>query len=431
MRIWPGLGRGEAAVYRPQRGIRVGGDALHLLVGQELHVAVHRLVQPPIVLPCGPDPFLFRQGAIPVLLEAQGGVRAGKLPAHERLLLLPGVGHQVDVLHEPGVVVAPHARRPGTARGFGLDPVPERQRGFACVGDRLIKRRMRATHLHGETAEVPRLGVEGSDSGLPKVGGLGVGEVDARLVQQRRYPPDASGELFGVAVGEWVGVGPQVDEAVHDRPLVSWHVAARGEDGCVVGRIPRPGPTDAMIEVESVHLGPHDVPVDLLLDAPAGGFEGRQRLHPPRQRDVLRGHCRGGVVGHAVQHGRLLEVAPRREERDELGVGGAGCGGRLKFLRGGRVVLRGTRVAGGAGGGREGREKKGRELGPVHGVEVRDGERTVGMRLAICRRATADPGGKASGVRLQLAQWLGNVGRTAGPRHVHCANFLDHIRAMR
>ena len=231
--------------------------------------------------------------------------------------------------------------------------------------------RMRAAHQPGEVVEVPHLAVEGSDSGLPKVGGLGVGKVDARLVQQRRYPADASGELFGVAVGKRICVGPQVDETVHDRPLVRRHVTARGEDGGVVGRIPRPGPTDAMIEVESVHLGPHDVPVDLLLDAPAGGFEGRQRLHPPRQRDVLRGHRRGGVVGHAVQHGRLLEVAPRREERDELGVGGAGRGGRLEFLPGRRAVLRGTRIAVGTGGGREGHENEGKGLGPVHGVESR------------------------------------------------------------
>ena len=233
---------------------------------------------------------------------------------------------------------------------------------------------MRAAHPHGEAAEVPRLGVEGSDSGLPEVGGLGVGKVDARLIQQRRDPADASGEVFGVAVGERVFVGPQVDEAVHDRPLVSRHVAARGEDGCVVGRIPRPGPADAMIEVESVHLGPHDVPVDLLLDAPTGGVEGRQGLHPFRQRGVLRGHGGAGVVGHAVQHGRLLEVAPRREERDEFGVGGAGPGGRLEFLRGRRRAV-------GTGGGREGHQNERKGLGPVHGVEVLGGERTVEMRL--------------------------------------------------
>jgi len=52
-----------------------------------------------------PDPLQLRQVPGPVLLQAEGGVGAGQLPAHEGDLLLPREGGELDVVHVPGVGV--------------------------------------------------------------------------------------------------------------------------------------------------------------------------------------------------------------------------------------------------------------------------------------------------------------------------------------
>ena len=73
-------------------------------------------------------------------------------------------------------------------------------------------------------------------------------------------------------------------------PFARRLVALRGEDGDVERRVVRPRPEHAVIEVEAVHLGADDVPVDLLRDRPAARIDGGEAALVGRQRALLRGH---------------------------------------------------------------------------------------------------------------------------------------------
>ena len=95
-----------------------------------------------------------------------------------------------------------------------------------------------------------------------------------------------------------------------------------------------------MVEVEAVHLGAHDVVVHLRGRRPAGRVEGGEAALVGGELAVLRGHRARRVVGHAVHELRLLERAPRGEERDQVVVA-------LRRRRGGRTRRRRGRLLSG------------------------------------------------------------------------------------
>ena len=78
-----------------------------------------------------------------------------------------------------------------------------------------------------------------------------------------------------------------------------------------------------MVEVEAVHLRTHDVPVDLMSNRPPARIDGRETPLIGRQLALLRGHCRGGVIGNAVRQVRLLKGAPVGEQRNQILVAAA------------------------------------------------------------------------------------------------------------
>ncbi len=122
--------------------------------------------------------------------------------------------------------------------------------------------------------------------------------------------------------GEGEGVGPELGGGVMGRPLVGGYVAAGGPDGLVEGRVARPGPEDAVVEVVAVHLGLDEVPVYPLGHRPAGGVDGQQSLPQTEESGPAVGKGGGGVVGGAVAQERLFESAPVGEEGGELVLGG-------------------------------------------------------------------------------------------------------------
>jgi hypothetical protein len=85
-----------------------------------------------------------------------------------------------------------------------------------------------------------------------------------------------------------------------------------------------------VVEIEAVHLGLHQTPVDLLRDVPAARVDSRQ---PPLPRGKLAVLCRHGcrrVIGHPVYQRRLLERAPLDEQLDQVVVASGHCRGRCR-----------------------------------------------------------------------------------------------------
>ena len=127
-------------------------------------------------------------------------------------------------------------------------------------------------------------------------------------------------ELRRVGVRQRIVVGPGIDPPVNHGALVGRDVALRQEHDHVEGGIARPGTAHAVVEVEPVHLRPHQMPVDLFRDRPALGGEGVQAQPPLREFGVLARHRRGGVVRDAVDELGHLEGAPLLEELDQIRV---------------------------------------------------------------------------------------------------------------
>ena len=140
--------------------------------------------------------------------------------------------------------------------------------------------------------------------------------------QKRWDGAQLGGQLrFGLR-REGKGVGPQLDQRVVSRPLVRRGIALIGPDRCIEGGVARPGLEHADVEVESVHLGPHQVVVDLVPYRPATRVDRGQPALIGRQLLVLLHHCRGGVVRCALQQRRPLEGSPLPEERDQCCMAG-------------------------------------------------------------------------------------------------------------
>ena len=93
-------------------------------------------------------------------------------------------------------------------------------------------------------------------------------------------------------------------------PFVRRHIALRRPHGLVEGRVAHPGLEHAVIEIKSVHLGAHDVPVDLLCDRPPARVDGMQARQVIPEFFVSRGKPRSRVIGRTVKHWRPLEITP-------------------------------------------------------------------------------------------------------------------------
>ena len=320
----------EGPVHRAERRVHEVLDALDLLALQELHVSIHRLVEPPVELLRRGDPRQFGQRPVPVLLEPHGGVGAGQLPLDERDDFFPRPRQQVDVAHQPGVVVGADSRGTGLGVRLGLKELPEvLARGVGGL-DRGIQVGARPRHPLAERSELGGLVPEVAESGKPEIAGVRGGEVRLRLRQEPGDGPDPLRQLGGVRVGEGVVVGPEIDEPVDHRALVGRNVALGREDADVEPGIARPRTAHPVVEVEPVHFGAHQVPVDLFGDRPALGGERIQPGPPGGKLRLLPRHRLGGVVRNAVPELGPLEGPPLIEEGGQVLVGARRPGRRRR-----------------------------------------------------------------------------------------------------
>jgi len=86
-----------------------------------------------------------------------------------------------------------------------------------------------------------------------------------------------------------------------------------------------------VVEVESVHLGPDQVMVDLVRDRPLRDVDPGEPALVVLQALPLGFHRLGGVVRHAVDDLRFLEDAELLEELEQVVVGsGRGIFGRWR-----------------------------------------------------------------------------------------------------
>jgi hypothetical protein len=65
-----------------------------------------------------------------------------------------------------------------------------------------------------------------------------------------------------------------------------------------------------MIEIEPVHLGPHDMPINLLVDWPTAGIDSGEAALIRGEFPMLNGHRRRGIIRHAGDELRLLKRSP-------------------------------------------------------------------------------------------------------------------------
>ena len=315
------LERLEGSVHRPERRIHEVLGALHLLPLQKRHVVVDRFVEPPVELLRRGDPLEFGERPVPVLLEPERGVRTDQLALEQRHQLLPRPGQQVDVAHQPGVVVRADSRGAGLAVSLGLEELPKVLRRSVSGPHRRIQLGAGAGDPLTEGGQIRGLVPEIAEAGQPEIPGVRSREVLLRLRQEAGDGPDPRRQFTGVGRGQRIVIGPKINEPVDHRPLVGGHIALGGEDRDVEARVPGPWPPNPVIEVEPVHLGTHQMPVDLLGDRPALGRERIQPGAPGGQLGVLAGHGLRAVVRDSVPELGRLEVPPLLEERDEVGVG--------------------------------------------------------------------------------------------------------------
>ena len=110
------------------------------------------------------------------------------------------------------------------------------------------------------------------------------------------------------------------------RSLVGRHIAAVGPGGVIERRVPRPGLQDPSVEVVAVHLGAHQVPVDLVRNRPVVDIEGLQARAQGLELGIPRREPLGRVVGGSVEQGRRLERSPVLEQDQQLIMSGTGFG---------------------------------------------------------------------------------------------------------
>src|SRR5262249_25329694 len=115
---------------------------------------------------------------------------------------------------------------------------------------------------------------------------------------------------------------PDLDCAVCVWPLPRRLVALVEANGDIEAGIVCPRSERAVVEIESVHLRPDDVPVNLLVDGPiARGDVGETALER-RKPSMLSGHCAGGIIRNAVDETRPLKRSPFGKEFRQIRKGG-------------------------------------------------------------------------------------------------------------
>jgi hypothetical protein len=91
-------------------------------------------------------------------------------------------------------------------------------------------------------------------------------------------------------------------------------VALVEEDGHIEAGIVCPRSEHAVVEIESVHLCPNDVPVDLLPDGPTAGADVGEAALECRKFSMLNGHRTSGIIRNAVAEIGPLKRSPFGKE---------------------------------------------------------------------------------------------------------------------
>ncbi len=243
----------------------------------------------------------------------------------------------MHVAEVPGVIRLADAGRPGLRRRLRLEPGDEGLGRPARRGDRRAELRRVRRHLQLEIGEALHLGAHRAGAGDPEVARV-AGQIPPRLLEQRRNRPELAREPALVLRREREGVGPEVDDAVRRRPFVRRGVARLLPNRGVVGRIAHPRLQYPHVEVEAVHLGAHELEVDLLLDRPPGRVDRREPRTIARELRMPPRHRRRREVVRPVTQRRLLERPPVVEEREQRRV--AGDRGGLRDPRPGAPLAR-------------------------------------------------------------------------------------------
>ncbi len=211
--------------------------------------------------------FQLGQAAIAFLFEAERRMRTRELAIEERHLFVPGHRNEEDVLQGPGVVLLADARRAGLRRRLAVEPADEVVRRRCRRLDRSLEL---GTRLRGglcEGREVRDLRLHRAGACDPKVVRI-AGEVEPRLLEERRNDRDRFRELLLVGVRERKRIHPELHDVVMRRPLVRGRVALLGPDRLVIRRVALPGPQHAKIELHAVEIRAHEGVVDLLVNRP-------------------------------------------------------------------------------------------------------------------------------------------------------------------
>ena len=257
---------------------------------------------------------LSRQRGVPLFLEREESVRSTKLALHQGHDLPPRVRHQLDVLQIPVVVLDPDAGRPRLRRELRPEPGGERIGRLLCASDVCRQRSGRVRDARGEPLQIGALAPDTCRAELPEILAI-ADEILPRLFEKAGNCSDAGSHSVCISGSEREAVAPDLHRAERVVPFAGGLIAPAGKHRDVERGIVRPGPQHAVVEVQPVHLGTDDVPVDLLRDRPAGPIDRGQTSLEGGERFVLRGHCRSGVVRHSVNDARLLEFAPFLEQR--------------------------------------------------------------------------------------------------------------------
>ena len=294
---------------------------------QEGHVLGDAGSEAPLVLVGRGDRLRLRAGVAP-LLQRQERPGAGELALHQHHLFVPGPGNQLHVLEVPVIVRDADPRRRGPGRQLLLEPPHEGLGGLLRAlhlgGERCPRR-----HLLGELRQDRRLLAQVLRAVGPEVATT-AHQVSPGLLQSRGDGAQALGKLGRGGGVQGEAELPEFDGTDGPGPLAGRLVAAVVEHGAIEGRVVRPGPQHAVVEVQARHLRPDQVPVDLVVRSPARGVEGGEPLAHRRQGLGLGRHRLRGVIGDAALDLRPLEGPPLLEEGHQLvmgrGTGGGRCG---------------------------------------------------------------------------------------------------------
>ena len=320
------LRRDERAEVFAQRRLHVVFHRHHFMAADPGHQPACGGVGEPVVFLGGGCGDLLRQLAVTVFFELQRGPGPVEFPLQQPLFVVPGQRHVMHVLQVPGVLVLADAGRPGLGRRLLLEPGHEFVGSGLGFGDRPGQPGAGAVARHLQDAvQVAALIPDVADAGNPQIPGV-AGEIALCLPHERRNHLEVADHPLFLGGRQREVVGPQLQHRVVRRAFVRRHIALVGPDRLVVGRVANPWHQHAVIEIEAVHLGVHQVPVNLLCDGPAGGVDRIEPCPVPLEILVRRREPFRRVVGRAIEQRRGFEFPPVREEFGQRRVrGGLGA----------------------------------------------------------------------------------------------------------